>query len=128
MKEKEIEKFEKVQTQLDALYAELSSLSKKAADEPVNKFKLRFINQVISEANSIMKNRYKPFDDFSSFNEDDLPTNSDVTLMISQYLNCMEELRVANIEESDYGGWYWLVNGKESSIQTPSPKKLRRNK
>jgi hypothetical protein len=128
MKEKEIEKFEKVQTQLDALYAELSSLSKKAADEPVNKFKLRFINQVISEANSIMKNRYKPFDDFSSFNEDDLPTNSDVTLMISQYLNCMEELRVANIEQSEYGEWYWLVNGKESSIQTPPPKKLRRNK
>lgn len=128
MKEKEIEKFEKMQTQLDALYSELNALSKKAADEPINKFKIRFINQVLLEANTILKDRYKPFSDFNSFDADDLPTNSDVTLMISQYLNCMEELRVANIGQSDYGKWYWLVNGKESSIQTPPPKKLRRNK
>lgn len=128
MKRKDVEKFEKTQTQLEALYAELNTLSKKSADEPINKFKLKFINQVLTEANLILKNRYKPFVDFNSFDEDDLPSNSDVTLMISQYLNCMEELRLDNIKDAGLGYWYWVVEGAQSSIRTSPPKKLRRNK
>ncbi len=125
MKETDIEKFEKMQTQLHGLYEEISALSKKAPNDAVNKFKLKFINEVLSQSDGILTSQHKPFDEFKRFDEDDLPTNSDVALILSQYLNCMEELRVDNIEQPGGGGWYWLVNGEISTMRTSAPKKLK---
>ena len=66
------------------------------------------------------------FDDFSIFNTDLLPSNSDVVFILSQYIGCMEKLRSENIE--NYGDWYWVINGKQSEIRTAPPKKISYNK
>jgi hypothetical protein len=71
-----------------------------------------------------LKDKYKPFKDFTSFSEDDLPTNSDVVFIVAQYLGCMEKLRADNIR-SDLGNWVWVIDGKSSSIRTAPPKKIR---
>ena len=124
MKEKEIELFEKLHAQLEGLYDEISTLSKKSPSDAVNKFKLKFINQILGNLNEFLKDKYKPFMEFTKFEEDDLPTNSDVVLILSQYLNCMEKLRSDNIR-IDYGHWVWLVEGKASGIRTAPPKKIK---
>lgn len=124
MKEKDIELFEKLSAQLDGLYEEISILSKKSPNDAVNKFKLKFINQVLTIVNSILAEKYRPFKDFESFSEDDLPTNADVTFILSQYQNCMEKLRADNIRW-DNDSWYWVVNNRITVIQTAPPKKIR---
>jgi hypothetical protein len=126
MKEKEIELFEKLNGQLEGLYEEMSTLSKKSPTDGVNKFKLKFINQVLFEINAFLEEGYKPFAEFTKFEEDDIPTNSDIVLILSQYLNCMEKLRADNIDKDEYGsGWHWIVNNKSSDITTAPPKKIK---
>lgn len=47
-----------------------------------------------------------------------LPTNSDVVLFLSQYLNCLEKLGADNIMSSP-GGWVWKkADGTKSDIRT----------
>jgi len=127
MKNKDIEVFEKAYSQLEGLHQEIGLLSKKSPNDGVNKFKLRFVNLVLSQANSILTEQYEPFSDFKSFDEIEIPTNSDVALIISQYLNCMEKLRADNIASDGYN-WHWLINGRESSIETAPPKRIQEKK
>lgn len=86
---------------------------------------MKFVNQTIDEANKILGNKNKPFNNFDKFDDNDLPTNSDVTMMLGQYLNCMEKLRADNVVHNSYrNSWYWLIDNKESTIKTASPQKI----
>jgi len=123
MTRKEVFLFEKIQGQIDGLYKEIGLLSRKSPNDAVNKFKLKFINQLLVDANQLLSGNYKPLEGFDFFDENDLPTNSDVTMIFEQYLNCFEKLRSDNITLS-YGDWLWMVDGKESNIETSRPKKL----
>ncbi len=132
MKKKEIDVFEKLQTQLEGFYDEVNSMSKKLPNDALNKFKLQFINSILEDCNALLKEQYKPFKNFNRFEDADLPSNSDVAFMISQYLNCMEKLRSDDIfSKSNYDGnkylteWFWKVDGKESALRTAPPKKLK---
>ncbi len=126
MDKNQIDNFEKTQGQLEALHNEILALSKKSPNDAINKFKLKFINQVLVEADSILTKKYQPFSDFKKFEEDDLPTNSDVTLILHQYLNCFEKLRADNINKDSYEDiWYWIMNNKSSNIRTGPPKKIK---
>lgn len=126
MNRNEVDLFIQVYAKFEALYAEIGLLSKKNPNDGINTFKLKYINKILEQANNILKEERKPFSDFASFEEDSLPTNSDVTMVLAQYLGCMEELRSANIEEHSENEWWWLVNGKSSQLRTSPPKKLRR--
>jgi len=127
MTKEEVDTFEKLQAQLGGLHTEISALSKKSQNDPLNKFKLKFVNQILSEANQLLGEKYKPFGDFSLFNEEDMPTNSDAAMMLTQYLNCFEKLRSDNIKkEKEYPQhWYWLVEGKISNIRTVTPQIIK---
>ena len=125
MKRKDIDKFEKTVAQLEALHSEISVLLKKSPNDALNEFKLKLVNSVLQEANSLLGDTYKPFPDFLAFDQDAVPSNSDVTFILAQYLNCMEKLRSDNIY-IHIGDWYWRVDGEEPSIRTSQPKKLMR--
>jgi hypothetical protein len=86
MTREEVEAFEKVFGQMEGIHSEISALAKKSPNDGLNKFKLRFVNATIASANAILANGYLPFDDFKKFDEDDLPTNSDVTFIVGQYI------------------------------------------
>jgi hypothetical protein len=110
MNRKEIECFEKVFAQLLSLHQEVSVLVKKDPDGAMNRFKLQLINKVISNANSLLMEN-KPFDDFECFDIDgDMPFNSDVALILGQYIHCMELIRKDNVHVYS-GRWYWNVDG-----------------
>lgn len=120
MKTEDVDLFITTNAQLIEMYKEISEMSKKKPDNAVNTFKLKFINQIVGNANKLLEETYKPFEDFDLFDEDDLPTNSDITMMLSQYQNAMENFRSNNIIRN-YNGWVWIVDGKESEIKTLSP-------
>lgn len=124
MNRDEISAFEQAQAQLQSLYTELGSLSKKKPDDAVNEFKLKLINQVLESADAILGEGNRPFRDFVRFDADNFPTNSDVLLILSQYLNCLEKLRADNATE-EWDGWHWLVDGEMSDIRTSPPRKLK---
>jgi hypothetical protein len=126
MKKKEVDIFEKLQAQLEGLHSEISSLSKKSQNDALNKFKLKFVNQILSEANQLLGTKYKPFSDFELFDENEIPTNSDVAMMLTQYLSCFEKLRADNVEKEEFGArWFWIVDGKRSDIRTVMPKIIK---
>lgn len=120
----EVSEFEQLQAQLQSLCTEIGALSKKKPDDAVNKFKLSLANQVLERANSTLGESKRPFADFLRFDSDDVPTNSDVLLVLSQYLNCLEKSRADNVQR--YGdSWYWTINGTRSDIPTAPPRKLK---
>lgn len=126
-----IDEFKKVLNQLEGLHEEISTLSKKSYTDALNNFKLKLVNQVLKRTNELLGNEHKPFDDFTEFIEEDLPTNSDVTLVLSQYINCMESLREENItskiEYTTSGSvakiyWSW----KGTKLETYPPKNVKK--
>lgn len=133
MKKSDVDVFEKLSGQLLSVYEEISLLSKKNPNDAVNKFKLKFVNKLIDDSNKFLDSKYRPFDDFDSFDEDDVPQNSDVVFILSQYIQCYEKLRADNVVPG-VGGWYWLVKGEKGDrvdeegmikIKTVKPKKLK---
>ncbi|MFC1857506.1 hypothetical protein ACFL9U_05685 [Thermodesulfobacteriota bacterium] len=121
MDKQQVETFLKLQPQLKSAYDEIALLSKKKPTDPLNTFKLKFINSILSRANEILEDKYKPFpDDFTLFDEDDMPNNSDVVFILSHYLTSLEKLRCDNIKYSDYN-WYWLIDGVVSAQETNQP-------
>ena len=125
MSRQQVSGFEKTQAQLNGFFDEISALSRKKPDSAINKFKLKLINQCLNACKDILGSQYLPFEDFDLFNEDDLPTNSDVVVVLSQYLGCLEKLRADNIYQS-FGSWYWKIIEGEGEVKTAPPKKLLR--
>ena len=132
MTSKDVDQFEKVQAQIEGLLEEISVLSKKSPNDSVNVFKLKFINELLMISNKILGEKYKPLNSFEEFSMDDLPSNSDVTFILSQYLNCFEKLRADNIYRNrEYDGnkyffeWFWITDKQQSSIKTAPPKKIK---
>jgi len=54
MKEKQVEEFRKMVAQLGALHQEMTAAAKKGADKPINAFKVKLINTVLAQANSVL--------------------------------------------------------------------------
>lgn len=132
MTTEDINKFEKVQSQLEGLLTEMTNLVRKSPDDPINKFKLKIINEILHDANNILGVMYRPLTSFEKFDEAELPTNSDVSFILSQYLSCFEKMRADNIYRvNEYDGnkhffeWHWFEENKKSKIKTAPPKKIK---
>jgi hypothetical protein len=124
MKRGDVDAFEKTQAQMEALHEEVANLARKNPNDAVNKFKLGLINKVVQAANRLLGDAYRPFVDFDSFDENSLPTTSDVILILAQYLNCLEKYRADHIY-NDLDLWYWRTASSQDSIPTAPPKKLK---
>lgn len=124
MDQKRIDAFETLQAQLTGLYEEMQTLTKKNPNDSINKFKLGLVNNVLRSANSFAGKWKKPIDGFTEFGEEDLPSNSDVLIVLSQYINHLEKIRADNIG-NNFNSWFWMIGGKLSNIRTAPPKKLK---
>ena len=121
MKRADVDTFEKLKAQLDSLHQEMSILAKKSPSDAVNTFKIKFVNTILTQCNKFFGQKYRPFSDFETFSPDELPSNSDVTFIVSQYIECAEKFRVDNVELAG-GGWYWKTGGNGEEIRTFPPK------
>jgi hypothetical protein len=117
----EVEAFLKVLIHPKEVLKDILELSKKKPNDAVNEFKLSFVNTILEKANAILVKGYKPFDSFDTFNEDSMPTNSDVVLILSQYVGCLKKFGRDNtrIDEDDFipPRYFWVINNKRSKIE-----------
>jgi len=129
----DVDRFEKLSGQLISIYEEISILSKKNPNDALNKFKLKFINDILVKCNDYLDVTYRPYEDFDQFEEDDIPQNSDVVFILSQYIQCFEKLRSDNVIMR-HGNWHWRVIGNDGEeadseglvyIRTVKPKNLK---
>jgi hypothetical protein len=123
----EVENLEKLIGQLQGLHSEISQLAKKSPNDGLNVFKLKLVNKVLKSGNETLAGRYMPFDDFSQFEENELPTNSDVTMILAQYMEQAERFRSDHIVW--YGNeWLYVINGAASDIEGKAPTKIGMNR
>jgi hypothetical protein len=120
----DVDIFEKTKGQIDSLYEEVSILARKSPNDAVNAFKLRFVNTLLEQCNKLFGQKYTPFGDFQTFDMDSIPTNSDITFILSQYIECGEKLRADNISFDEFDGWYWKISDTRTRLKTAAPKKL----
>lgn len=128
MNRKDVDTFEKLTAQLGSIHSEISLLSKKSPNDALNKFKVKLLNSVLQKCNAFFGDEYKPFSDFASFADEDLPSNSDVTFVISQDMETSEKLRADNIVYYN-GSWYWRIDDdkkNQPTVRTAPPKKIAR--
>lgn len=122
----EVDEFERLQAQMEGLHTEIQTLVRKSPNDLLNKFKLGLINAVLLRANALLRDRYRPFADFADFADAQAPSNSDVMLVLSQYLAAMESMRADHIHQKIGGTWVWMIDGQESQVKTRPPLKLDR--
>lgn len=124
-KKSDIERLEKLIGQLKSFYTELSALAKKSPNDAVNQFKLNLINKVVVRANDVLGADYMPFPDFSEFESDVVPSNSDVVLILGQYMEEAERFRSDNVMYSDYK-WVYKLDGRPSDVISGPPSEIGR--
>lgn len=104
--EEKVALFEKVNEQLHSFYREIGLISKKKPSEPLNKFKLGFINQTLNKANDLLGEEYRPFPDFMTFDiEASIPTASDVVMMLDQYSESLKKFKADHYDVYNHG-WH----------------------
>ena len=88
--EKSVEDYLLLSDMLEAQRKEFDLLSKKKSDEQLNTMKIKMVNRILEPLNELFKHEpsYKFLD---ILNEVDMPTNSDVVLVISQYETAIDE-------------------------------------
>lgn len=84
----QVDQFELLHPLLQATYFELQELSKKKPESPLNTYKVKTINRVIEPLKELLKDE-PVFGYLDVLISDDLPTNSDVVLILSQYKKAM---------------------------------------
>jgi|SRR5208283_2370381 len=121
----DVEALERLIGQLKGLQAEISQLARKAPNDAVNAFKLKLINKVINAGNGVLRENYRPFMEFEEFDTDTVPTNSDVTMILTQYMEQAERYRSDNVYyEPNSGSWKYRIGGKASDIKTAPPSRI----
>lgn len=83
--QREIDIYEELKPKITSVRDTIKVLSSKKPDETLNLFKVRRINILLEQANSFLEDA-KPYNDFDTFIEDELPSNSDVLLILELYL------------------------------------------
>jgi len=74
---------------LQSAYKEMSELSKKRPESPLNMYKVKMINRILIPLKELLKNETVA-DYLDVLDTDDLPTNSDVVLIMSQYSKAVD--------------------------------------
>jgi len=115
--------FEKTEEQIESFSEEIGNLSKKKPDGPLNKFKVGLLNYTLINANSFLQAEYRPFPSFEQFDDDELPTASDVVTILAQYIRSMNLFRMDHSYYKDYGRW-WRTAG-DTYIRAKEEKKFK---
>ena len=108
----QIEEFKMLTELLVSVYNEMKEFSKKKPDEPLNSFKVKNVNRVLTKVKDILIQ--EPTAVFLDILDDEsLPTNSDAILIIGQFQASMERFRKKYyLKNPSTHKWYW--NTKEN--------------
>jgi hypothetical protein len=107
------------------LHAEVTALAKKSPNDALNAFKLKLVNNVIEVGNQVLGQKYRPFPDFEKFDSDDMPSTSDVAMILGQYMEEAERYRSDSVLWH-HGYWVYIVGDEPSDIRSGAPSKIGR--
>ncbi len=96
MTKADVEQFDKLLGQLETMKSQFEALSKKNPNDSVNAFKIGFVNQLLADVNGLIGD-YRPFSEFEQFEDSPSVFNSDVLLILAQYLTAMSRFKSANV-------------------------------
>lgn len=101
MTKADVELYDKLHGQLLTMRAQFEALSRKNPNDVVNEFKIGLVNKLLADINGLIGD-YKPFPDFEQFEDSPRVFNSDVLLILAQYLTAMSRFKNANstVEQS----------------------------
>ena len=90
--EDQVKLYNTISPLLHSAFNEVKEFSKKKQDEPLNLKKVKMINRLLEKAKEVLKN--EPTVEFlDMLDEDDLPSNSDAVLTMSQFISAMNKFR-----------------------------------
>ena len=121
-----VDQLEKLMGQLEAMHLEISALAKKSHSDAINDFKLRIVNAALQQCNALLGKEYYPVSDFTQLETDSVPSNSDVTFVLSQYLQAVEKFRGDNISKDAIGPeWHYDLKKGEAYMRSVPPAKFK---
>lgn len=95
MKKQDIITYDKLHGQLLTMRDQFDALSKKNPVGVVNAFKIGLVNELLEDANQLIGD-YKPFPDFTVFDNSPNVFNSDVLMILAHYLTALLRFKRAN--------------------------------
>jgi|SRR3989337_1095466 len=95
---KKVELYEVTMPLLEALYKQFKELSKKKPEAAVSVGKIKVLNRLLSRCREVL-DAERSIEYLDLFEEDDVPQNSDVILMLSQFAAAMKGFH------GKYYGW-----------------------
>jgi hypothetical protein len=115
----EAEAFEKLESQIQSTRHEIAELSKKKPNDPLNKFKQSHLNALLTKCNTLLGSDV-PLEDFTTFDEEQLATNSDAIFVLAHYTDALHRFRVANTGYGN-GKHFWILTAVKELISAPNP-------
>ena len=105
--EEKVKLYETISPLLNAAFDEVKEISKKKQDEPLNLTKVKMINRLLEKAKEVLKSE-QTVDFLDMLDEDNLPSNSDAVLTMSQFISAMDKFRRDHYHsyqwDLDFGG------------------------
>lgn len=95
MKRTDVDKYDELRSKLVSIRNDIALLSAKKPHDQLNPFKLKFINNLLAQVNDLIGN-FRPEEDFNEFDNVELPSNSDVLMILNLYLTGMTRFKEAN--------------------------------
>jgi hypothetical protein len=118
-KPEEVTEFEKLESQIHSTRREMVDLSKKRPNDPLNKFKLNHLNALLEKCNALLSEDV-PLDGFATFNEDQMPSNSDATFVLAHYSDALHRFRVKNTKYAN-NRFFWILTSTKQIVSAPNP-------
>lgn len=84
--------YDRLVPMLEAAHREMSELSKKKQDGIVNALKIKTLNRLLTELGKVIE-QDPSYGFVDMFDEDTLPQNSDVVLVLSQWKAALEQFK-----------------------------------
>lgn len=103
--------YDRLVPMLEAAHREMTELSKKKQDGIVNALKIRMLNRLLGELSNVIKD--DPSHEFvDMLDEEALPQNSDVVLILSQWKAALEQFKRKHYgTDTDYTQrWFTVEN------------------
>lgn len=102
-KNEKVEKFDVLEPILHTIYGEMKELSTKKQDLVLNKLKIKMINNILEQMKKILMD--EPAIEFLDLlDEETLPSNSDVVLIIAHYIEVMRQFKSKYYDYDDESG------------------------
>lgn len=95
MKRTDVDKYDELRSKLVSVRDDIALLSAKKPHDQLNSFKLKFINNLLAQVNELIGD-FRPEEDFNEFDNVELPSNSDVLMILNLYLAGMTRFKEAN--------------------------------